>query len=313
MKTFAGHNTVDVLVDGQTVHLSNLQKIFWPEEGLRKGDVLEYYQAIAEVILPHFRDRPQSLHRTPDGVGKKGFFQKEAGPSIPTWVERVPIRAESNNRVINTVLIQNQASLLFLVNFGCVEFNPWYSRVGSLDRPDYLVLDLDPQDLPFERVLEVARQVRGVLDVAGAESRCKTSGQRGLHVCVPLGARYDYDMARSFAELIARVINSRLPDSTSLIRLPAQRRERVYIDYVQNGMGKTLASVYCVRPWPGAPVSAQLKWAEIRKGLDPAKFNLATMPRRIDSVGDLWSPMLGEGVDLAKCLERLATKFGGKK
>ena len=175
----------------------------------------------------------------------------------------------------------------------------------SIDRPDSLVLDLDPQDLPFDRVVETAQAVRRLLEDAGAECLCKTSGKRGLHVCVPLGARYDYALAKQFAEVVARLTHARLPETTSVERKPAQRRGRVYLDYIQNGHAKTLASAYSARPWPGATVSTPLRWREVRRGLTPQRFTIRTTPKRIDKVGDLWQPMLGPGIDLAKCLERL--------
>jgi bifunctional non-homologous end joining protein LigD len=293
-------------IDGKSVRVSNRDKLYWPDERLTKGDLIDYYRAIAPVLLPHLRDRPMSLNRTPDGVLSEGFFQKDVKKIAPPWAQLAPIVGESGSRLIHYLLCQDEAALVFMVNLGCIEQNPWASRVQSIHQPDYVAIDLDPQDLPFDRVVETAQGVRKLLEAAGAECHCKTSGKRGLHICVPLGARYDYELAKQFAEVVARLANARLPEITSVERMPAQRRGRVYLDYIQNGTAKTLASAYSARPWPGATVSAPLKWSEVRRGLDPARFTIRTMPKRIDKVGDPWEPVNGKGVDLAKCLERLA-------
>jgi bifunctional non-homologous end joining protein LigD len=202
-------------------------------------------------------------------------------------------------------LCQDEATLLYLANLGCIELNPWHARVGSINRPDYLVLDLDPEDVAFDRVVEAAQMVRKVLEATGANCVCKTSGKRGLHIYVPLGAAYETEQARQFAELVARVVHDRLPETTSLVRSPAQRQGRVYLDYLQNGRGQTVVAPYSVRPVAGATVSTPLKWSEVRKGLNPAKFTLRSLPRRLERVGDLWAPVLGPGVDLPDCLARL--------
>ncbi|MBV9122007.1 MAG: DNA ligase D [Planctomycetes bacterium] len=286
--------------------LTHLDKVYWPKEGYTKGDLIAYYREMAPVLLPYLRDRPQSLHRHPNGMAGKSFFQKDVSRQPPPdWVKTMTIPPGSGTKDVTYVLCQDQASLLYLANLGCIELNPWNSRVDSLENPDYLVIDLDPEDVPFARVVEAARAVHQILDRAGAPSLCKTSGKRGLHVFVPLGARYNYDQARRFAEILARLVHERLPDSTSLVRSPALRQGRVYLDYLQNRRGQTLVAPYAVRPAPGATVSTPLKWAEVKKTLDPTQFNLRTLPKRLDRVGDLWQPILGPGVDLAACLKRL--------
>jgi bifunctional non-homologous end joining protein LigD len=286
--------------------LTNLDKVYWPQEGYTKGDLIAYYREVAPVILPYLRDRPQSLHRHPNGIAGESFFQKDVSRRPPpAWVQTVTVPRESGAKETTYVLCQDEASLLYLANLGCIELNPWNSRVGSLERPDYLVIDLDPEDVPVSRVIEAAVAVRKTLDRCGVESHCKTSGKRGLHVSVPLGARYDYDQARQFAEIIANLVHGQLPASTSVVRSPALRQGRVYLDFLQNRRGQTLAAPYSVRPHPGATVSAPLKWSEVRKGLDPAKFTMRTMAKRLDKIGDLWAPVLGPGVDLMACLGRL--------
>jgi bifunctional non-homologous end joining protein LigD len=204
------------------------------------------------------------------------------------------------------VLCQDEATLVYLANLGCIEHNPWNSRVETLDAPDYGVLDLDPEDVSFDRVVETAQAIRKVLDRIGAEAHCKTSGKRGLHIYIPFGARHGHDQAKHFVELIANIVNAQLPAVTSLVRDPGSRQGRVYLDYLQNGKGKTLAAAYSARPYPGATVSTPLKWIEVRRGLNPAAFTIKTLPKRLDTVGDLWKPVLGPGIDLPACVERLA-------
>jgi bifunctional non-homologous end joining protein LigD len=291
-------------ISGQQVHLTNLDKVYWPEDGYTKGDLIRYYREVSEFILPYLRDRPESLNRHPNGIHEKNFFQKDLRRQPPPdWVQTLEVASE--DKKLLTVLCQDEASLAYLANLGCIELNPWHARVGSLDQADYLVLDLDPEAIAFDQVVAAAQAIRKVLDQIGAESCCKTSGKRGLHIYVPFGARYGHDQAKQFAELIARVVNSRLPSVTSLIRDPKRRQGKVYLDYLQNGKGKTLAAAYSVRPRPKATVSTPLKWTEVRRGLDPTKFTIRTLPKRLNAVGDLWQPVLGPGIDLAACLEKL--------
>jgi bifunctional non-homologous end joining protein LigD len=290
--------------DGPT--LTNLDKLYWPDDGYAKGDLIDYYREMAPVLLPHLKDRPMSLHRHPDGIKGGSFFQKDVSKQPPPgFVETVTIRPESGDAPITYCLCQNEASLLYLANLGCIELNPWNSRVGHLEEPDFLIIDLDPEDIPFSRVVEAALRVRKVLDRAGAECLCKTSGKRGLHICVPLGAKYDYDLVRQFGELLATIVHKELPGTTSILRKPALRQKRVYLDYLQNRRGQTLAAAYSVRPAPGAPVSTPLQWKEVRKSLNPTKFTILNLARRLDKVGDLWAPIHGRGVDLEGCLRQL--------
>jgi bifunctional non-homologous end joining protein LigD len=286
--------------------LTNLDKVYWPKEGYTKGDLIAYYREVAPVILPHLRDRPMSLNRHPDGIEGDNFFQKDVSHRPPPpWVETATIAAETARKNVTYVVCQNERTLLYLANLGCIELNPWLSRVGSVDRPDFLVIDLDPEDLPFSRVIEAAITVHKLLDRAGVEHLCKTSGKRGLHICVPLGARYDYEVARQFAQVVANIVHQQLPKSTSVVRSPALRRNRIYLDYLQNSRGQTLAAPYSVRPAPGAPVSTPLKWNEVRRGLDPAKFTIRTTASRLEKHGDLWVTVLDHRVDLEASLERL--------
>jgi bifunctional non-homologous end joining protein LigD len=294
----------DLQIDGRTVHLTNLSKLYWPDEGYTKGDLVQYYRDVSGFILPYLKDRPESLNRHPNGIYGKSFFQKDV-QTTPEWVATVML--ESEEKKIRALLCQDEATLVYMANLGCIEINPLNARTDNLDSPDYLLLDLDPEDIDFDHVIEAAQAIHKILERAGAISMCKTSGKRGLHIYVPFGAQYSHDHAKHFAELIARIANSKLTGTTSLVRNPSERQGRVYLDYLQNGRGKTLAAPYSVRPYPGATVSTPLRWSELRRGLHPRKFTIRTMKKRLDSVGDLWSSVLGPGIDLPRCLDRLAS------
>jgi bifunctional non-homologous end joining protein LigD len=290
--------------------LTNLNKVFWPDEGYTKGDVIAYYREIGSVILPYLHDRPESLNRHPNGIKGKNFFQKNVSKQPPPpWVETISIETYGGSATAKYLVCQDNASLLYLANLGCIEINPWNSRLGHLDNPDYAILDLDPKDIPFARVVESALAVRKVLDKAGAASYCKTSGKRGLHIFIPLAAKYSYEAARQFAQVVATIIHNNLPDITSIVRSPAQRQQRVYLDFLQNSRGQTLAAPYSLRPTPGATVSTPLAWREVKKTLDPTKFTIKTLSRRLDKVGDLWHEVLQEGIDL----EAVLTKLGRER
>ena len=305
-KKKAGRAEGEVVIDGFPVVLTNVDKVYWPEEGYTKGDVIAYYADMADYILPYLKDRPESLHRHPNGIGEKGFYQKNMADSAPGWTETVDIYSESTDENVQYLLCQNAATLAFMNNLGCIEINPWCSRVGILDCPDYVVIDLDPGRNEFSEVVETALVVKEVLDEAGAEAYCKTSGATGLHIYVPLGARYSYDDARDFAHITAQLVHERLPALTSLERSPKERRDQIYLDYLQNRAGQTLAAPYSLRPKPGATVSTPLEWKELKKkGLHPTDFTIKNIRRRIGKKGDLFAGVLGQGVDLLACLKKL--------
>jgi bifunctional non-homologous end joining protein LigD len=295
----------ETVINGHPVKLTRLHKVFWPKEGYTKGDLIAYYRRMAPYILPYLKDRPLSLHRHPDGIEGESFYQKNFDQRLPEWIKTINIHSESEDQDLRTLVCQDEATLAFLANLGCIEINPWNSRIRQLDRPDYFVVDLDPEDIAFEKVVETAWMVREVLDQAGAESYCKTSGSRGLHIFVPLGARYTYDQARFFAEIIVHLVHQELPLITSLERSPLRRQRRVYLDFLQNRRGQTLAAAYSVRPRLGATVSTPLRWEEVTADLDPTAFTIRTLEKRLRSVGDLWEPILGPGIDLEACLNRI--------
>lgn len=289
------------------VKVTNLHKIFWPKEKYTKGDVINYYQQIADYILPYLKDRPQSLFRTPNGINASGFFHKDAGDEAPEWVQSVPIYSESNDKDIDYIICNNSATLAYLNNLGCIEINPWNSTIKSPDHPDYMIVDIDPADNnTFDQVIEVANVVKEILDKAGAESFCKTSGASGLHIYVPMGKKYTYEQVKDFCHIIASMAHEQLPDFTTLERnLKKRGTNHIYIDYLQNRRGQTISSVYSLRPKPGATVSTPLLWKEVKAGLTPAQFDIKTIHKRLEKHGDLFSGVFGKGVDLLKCLKNI--------
>jgi bifunctional non-homologous end joining protein LigD len=296
-------------IDGHVLKLTHLNKVYWPAEKYSKRDLVNYYLEVAPFILPYLKDRPQSLNRHPDGIESEGFYQKNV-ENPPSWIKTVKVHSDSGQKDINFLLCQEEATLVYLANLGCIELNPWSSRVGVLEQPDYLVIDLDPEDIDFDQVIEAAQVVHEILEHAEALSVCKTSGKTGLHIYVPLGARYTYEQARNFGEIIARLAHRKLPKSTSVVRSPTKRQKRVYLDFLQNRQGQTLAAPYSVRPVPGAVVSTPLSWSEVKPGLDPTQFTIRTLPKRLEHVLDLWSPVLSAGIDFSKCLDRLQMRAG---
>ncbi len=308
-----GSNARDVKVGRNTVHLTNLNKVFWPEEGITKGDVLRYYEQIAPLLLPHLKDRPQSLFRTPNGVKGPGFFQKDAGGSAPEWVPSIKIPSDSRGGAdIDYLLCNDVGTLLYMANLGCIELNPWSSRKQHLLKPDYLVMDLDPSERNgFDHVVEAALAVKVVLDRIGAKGYCKTSGSTGLHIYIPTGGRHTYAQLAPVALDIMRVVNRLLPKTTTLERSLTKRDKRkIYLDHLQNRKGQTIASVYCLRPKPGAMASTPLAWKEVKRGLDPQKFNIRTVPQRVARIGDLFQDMAKEGFLLTSVRKALAGLLG---
>ncbi len=306
-KKVDSHKGAETLsVNGHQVKLTNQQKVYWPKEGITKGQLLNYYNQISKFILPYLKDRPQSLKRNPNGISDKGFYHKDAGDAAPDWVDQIELYSESANKKINYIVCNKKATLLYLNNLGCIELNPWNSRTKNLDNPDYLVMDIDPSDKSsFEDVIETALVIKDILDKAEATSYCKTSGATGLHIYLPLAAAYDYDQARAFAEIIATLAQSQLPQTTTLERPLNKRHDRIYIDYLQNKRGQTLSSVYSVRPVAGASISTPLEWREVKPGLRPSQFHIHNMEERLSKVGDLFQGVLKGKFNLRKGLKLL--------
>ncbi|TDH29126.1 DNA ligase D [Segetibacter sp. 3557_3] len=286
---------------------TNRQKIFFPDEGVTKGDVIDYYINMGEFILPYLKDRPESLMRTPNGINSKGFFHKDAGNEAPDFVKSIGLYSDSAKKTIDYILCNNQATLTYMNNMGCIEINPWHSTVKNLDNPDYMIIDIDPSDNnTFDHVVEAALTVKQILDKAGAYSICKTSGASGLHVYVPMGKKYTYEQVKDFAYLICMLASEELPEITTLERSLSKRsKDKIYMDYLQNRKGQTIACVYSMRPKKGATVSTPLRWEEVKPGLSPLDFTFQTVPKRVAEIGDIFGDIFKKPADLMTCLANL--------
>jgi bifunctional non-homologous end joining protein LigD len=293
-------------VDGRSLKFTNLKKVFYPDEGYTKRDVINYYDGVSALILPHLKDRPLSLKRYPNGIKDEFFFQKHVPESFAPWLRTELIDSDHNEAPINYVFAQDRASLLYLANLGCIDQNPWMSRLGSLDNPDFILIDLDPQECPYDMIVEAALLVKQVLDEIGLEGYPKTTGGRGMHVYIPVKTDYSYEQTRTFAEVIARIVVRRKPELFTTPRSVAKReRNRVYFDWVQNAKSKTIAAPYVLRAYPGAPVATPLEWDEVRKGLDPRRFNIANARERFREKGDLFAGVLKRPQKMEKALGKL--------
>ncbi len=294
------------------VKLTNLKKLFWPAEGYTKGDLVAYYEQVAPLLLPYLRDRPLVLTRYPDGITGKSFYQKDAPEFAPAWVRTERVYSKDAEREIDYFVVDDVESLRYVANSGAIPLHLWASRLGSLERPDWLVLDLDPKGAPFTDVVKVARALHRILDDLELPSYPKTSGATGLHILIPLGARYVDDEVRTFARLLAVLGVEAEPDISTVARPLRARGGKVYIDFGQNGHGQTIVAPFSLRPLPGAPASCPLLWSEVTARLDPARFTMATVPKRFEGMADPLLPVLGGGIDMAAALARMAERFGGE-
>ncbi len=294
----SGVNGADLLVMGKTVRLTNLDKLFWPELGITKRELLQYYADMAPVLLPHLRGRAMVMKRYPHGAHGEFFFMKRAPSSRPEWIEICNIDHDSGN-IIDFPVINNVPSLLWLINLGCVDLNPWYSRCDDVDRPDYLHFDLDPvtskpgeDGVSFDRVLEVALIIRDALEDLGITSYSKTTGSRGIHVYVPILRGPTQKDVWTFAKALAQMLARQHPGIVTVeYRIAKRPKGRVLVDYNQNAWGRTLSSVYSVRPKNGAPVSMPVTWKEVERGVTMEQFHLRNAVKRIEKCGDLWKPL----------------------
>ncbi len=290
--------------------LSNLDKLYWPDEGITKGDLIDYYRAVAPVLIPHLKSRPFTMRRYPDGIAGKAFFQKDAPSHMPEWIPTFSALVSTRERGggkkrVSFPLVNDELALLWMANMGCIDMNTWYSRIDKPDRPDFVLFDLDPTpEVPWAQTFEVALLVKELLDGLGLASFPKTSGGKGFHILVPLDRRSTYEDSRAFAELVAGTIARTHPELATTQWAKARRRG-VLIDANQNGEGKTIASVYSVRPRPGAPVSTPLRWEEVSPDLDPAAFTMAAVLARVERHGDLYAGLLTTRQSLKKALATL--------
>ena len=297
-----------ITLNGHELKLTNLDKLYWKKEKFSKGDMINYYLQMAPYILPYMIDRPQSLNRHPNGIEGPNFFQKDMKGKLPDWMETHEDFSESTNETVEYLVCSNEATLIYMANLGCIEMHPWHSRTQSWQKPDWCLIDLDPDKTnTFNQVIETAQTVKKVLDAIGADCCVKTSGSTGIHIYIPLGAKYDYDQSKQLAELIVTLVNQELPELTSVERSPAKRKGKIYLDYLQNRETQTAAAPYSLRPKPGVPVSTPLDWSEVKKGLTPTTYNAKNIFERVQSVGDLFKPVLGKGINLEKVLKKLAS------
>jgi bifunctional non-homologous end joining protein LigD len=293
---------------GHDLKFTHLSKVYWPEDGITKRDMFNYYYQVAEYILPYLKDRPQSLNRFPNGIHGPSFYQKDVRGKSPDWVKTFPYTT-SEGEDKDYLVGHDEATLLWMASLGCIEMNPWFSRIQSPDNPDYCVIDLDPDKNTFDQVIQAAREVKKMLDAIDVPSYCKTSGSTGMHIYIPLGAKYDYDQSQMFARLIVNIVHQQIPDYTSLERMVKNRDGKMYLDFLQNRPGATIAGPYSLRPKPGATVSMPLHWDEVKPGLTMKHFTIHNAIDRLKKEGDLFKGVLDKGIDLEKTIKKAQSIF----
>jgi bifunctional non-homologous end joining protein LigD len=294
----------------RVVRLSSPDRVLFPEDGVTKGDLFEYYRAVAPALIPHLRDRPFTMKRYREGIARAHFFQKDAPKGMPDWIPRRPFRTfprEGGSRIVQFPLVNDELALLWMVQMHCIDMNAWYSRVDKPERPDFVLFDLDPPDGGFALGARVAHYVRAAVEEVGLRSYVKTSGADGVHVLVPVTRRASYEDTRTFAEAISERLVDDHPGEVTTEWLK-RKREGVYLDARQNGPGKTIASVYSVRPKPGAPVSTPLRWEELHERVDPRSFTMTAVLERVEQEGDVFRPVLDEPQPLAPALHALGLR-----
>jgi len=293
---------------GHELKFTHLSKVYWPEDKVTKRDMFNYYYQAAEYIMPYLKDRPMSLNRFPNGIHGPSFYQKDVKGKAPDWVKTFPYtngEGEKKEYLVGT----DEASLLWMASLGCIEMNPWFSRVQSEDNPDYCVIDLDPDKNTFDQVIEAALEVKKVLDALDVPSFCKTSGSTGMHIYIPMAAKYTYDQSQLFARFIVNLVHDQIPDFTTLERSISQRHGKMYLDFLQNRPGATIAGPYSLRPKPGATVSMPLHWDEVKPGLTMKHFTIFNAIDRLKAEGDLFKGVLGKGIDLEKTIKKSKSIF----
>jgi bifunctional non-homologous end joining protein LigD len=297
------------VVNRHEIKFSNLGKLFWPKEKIQKRDLINYYYRMAPYLLPYMKERPQILNRHPHGVAGLSFYQKDVKGKAPAWIETFPYYSYMDKWEKEFLVCTEEASLLYIASLGCIEMNPWHSKRQKPNNPDWCIIDLDPDENPFSLVIEVARVTREVLEGIDVKSYCKTSGSSGLHIYIPLGAKYDYEESKEFARRVAKVVHHELPKHTSIDRQTADRRGKLYIDFLQNRPQASVAAPYSLRPKKGATVSMPLDWDEVRKGLAIKNFTLFNAHDRVQETGDLFKPVLGKGIPLKQAVKKLEAAY----
>ena len=301
-------------INGHSITFNNLDKIYFPagegNKAVTKRDMINYYYQVAPYMLPFLKDRPQTMIRYPSGINGESFYQKDVTGKVPEWVELFPYSTEEGgNR--NYMVCTNEAGLLLMASLGSLEIHPWSSRVQKPDNPDWCIIDLDPGDkTTFEQVILTAQTIKEVLDNIGADAYCKTSGATGMHIYIPLGAKYSYEQSKEFGRVLVTIVQSQLPTFTSIERIVQNRNGKMYLDFLQNRPQATLAAPYSLRPKPGATVSMPLHWEEVKKGLKIQQFNIFNAVDRIKEQGDIFKPVIGKGINLKKVLKNINSVFG---
>jgi bifunctional non-homologous end joining protein LigD len=266
--------------------------------------MLNYYFQVAPIMLTYLKDRPQSLNRFPGGIHGKSFYQKDVTGKVPDWVQTFLYHSSDEEEVDKHFMVpKDESDILLMASMGCIELNPWSSRIGTPDKPDWCIIDLDPDKNSFDQVIEAAQVTRKILESAGIPCYCKTSGSTGLHIYIPLGAKYTYEQSKEFARVIVTHVHQEIPEYTSLERLVSNRNGKMYLDFLQNRPQATIAAPYSLRPKPGAPVSMPLHWDEVKKGMKMTDFTIFNAMDRIKKVGDLFKPVLEKGIDLEKLMK----------
>jgi bifunctional non-homologous end joining protein LigD len=289
-----------------SVRVTNPDKVFWPETGHTKADLVDYYRRVAPRLLPFLRDRPLVLTRYPDGIAGKSFYQKDAPDYVPDWIRIETLWSEGSEREIRYFVVESEEALAYVANMAAIPLHVWSSRIASLQHPDWCILDLDPKGAPFEHVVRVARALHGLCRRIRLPHYVKTSGSTGLHVLIPLGARYTHEQSRSMAELLANWAVKELPDIATVARQLDSRDGKVYVDYLQNGHGRLLVAPYSARPVPGATVSMPLTWGQVTARLDMHRFDIRSAPRLLErQASDPLAGLLTGAADLPDALERL--------
>jgi bifunctional non-homologous end joining protein LigD len=292
-------------INGHELKFSNLSKIYWPKEKYTKRDIINYYYQVAPFILPYLYNRPQSLNRYPNGITGESFYQKDVSGKAPDWIKQFPYHT-SDDKDKNFMVGTDESSLLYMANLGCIEMHPWNSTIENPDNPDWCAIDLDPgEKTTFEQVIETAQVTKKILDSIDVPAYCKTSGSTGIHIYIPLEAKYTYDECQLFAKWIATQVTYELPNFTTIERMTSNRKGKLYVDFLQNRPKATLAAAYSLRPKPGATVSMPLHWEEVKKGLKLKDFNINNAVARAKSEGDIFKPVLGKGIDLEKIMEKI--------
>ena len=312
-KLLSGKAEELVTIDSRELKLTNLKKIFYPADGYTKGDVVQYYHDAAPLLVPHLAGRPLSLKRYPNGIDSEFFFQKDAARGLAPWLRTVRIKESDDSPEKPFVICDDEATLLYLANLGCIDQNPWLSRAETLEYPDFMILDLDPYQCAYDLIVEAAQLTRRKLEELGLDSYPKTTGGDGMHIYVPVVAQYTYEQVRTFAEIIARLVIGERPELFTTPRSVAQRQKgRVYFDYLQISWAKTISAPYVLRAHPGAPVATPLRWSEVKRGLSPADFTLKNVRARFDRLGDIFAPVLSNSQHLEPAMGKLESLVRGK-